>query len=185
MSPQLYVVAGPNGIGKTTSVFDLIPAKITFINSDEIAATVRNSGSITANTQEYSNREAIRLMNEYLHQRSSFAIETNLADVDTWKFLMETQKTGYYLKLVYLSTDYPDLLNARIEKRVLAGEHYVRPDIVEERYINSLHLLNHYFKIPDHIQLFDNSKSLHLIAEIRKGELFKIEKVLPQWIQRE
>ena len=28
----LYVVAGPNGIGKTTSTYDLIPAGIPIIN---------------------------------------------------------------------------------------------------------------------------------------------------------
>jgi hypothetical protein len=75
------------------------------------------------------------------------------------------------------------LLNARIDQRVLAGEHYVRPDIVEERYINSLHLLNHYFKIPDHIQLFDNSKSLQLIAEIKQGEIIQLHTTLPAWVK--
>ncbi len=70
-----------------------------------------------------------------------------------------------------------------IDQRVLAGEHYVRPDVVEERYVNSLHLLNHYFKIPDHIQLFDNSKSLQLCIEARRGEILRLENPLPAWVQ--
>ncbi len=183
MSPELYVIAGPNGIGKTTSAFDLIPANIPIINSDEIAAAIRDAGLLNTNTHEYSNREANRLMAEYLQQRTSFAFETNLADLDTWKFLIETQKTGYVINLIYLSTDYLHLLNARIDQRVLAGEHYVRPDVVEERYVNSLHLLNHYFKIPDHIQLFDNSKSLELFVEAKRGEILRLENPLPDWIQ--
>lgn len=182
MSPVLYVIAGPNGIGKTTSSFDLVPMGIPIINSDEIAAAVRDAGSIKTNAQEYSNREASRLMNEYLGKRESFAIETNLADMDTWKFLIETQKYGYKINMIYLSTDNLALLNARIDQRVLAGEHYVRPDIVEERYVNSLSLLNHYFHIPDHLQLFDNSKSLQLIAEIKKGEVQQLHSSLPDWI---
>lgn len=55
MSPELYVIAGPNGIGKTTSAFDLIPANIPIVNSDEIAAAVRDAGLINTNTQEYGN----------------------------------------------------------------------------------------------------------------------------------
>jgi predicted ABC-type ATPase len=74
--------------------FDLIPTGIPIINSDEIATTARNAGIINTNTQEYSNREAMRIMNEYLQKHSSFAIETNLADLETWKFLLETQKTA-------------------------------------------------------------------------------------------
>lgn len=40
-SPVLYVLAGPNGIGKTTSSYDIIPENIPIINSDEIAKQVR------------------------------------------------------------------------------------------------------------------------------------------------
>ena len=137
---------------------------------------------VNINTQEYCNREAIRLMNEYLQKHSSFAIETNLADLETWKFLLETQKTGYNINLVYLSTDSLDVLNSRIEQRTLAGEHYIRPDIVQERYINSLHLLHHYFTKPNAIQLFDNSKSLTLIAELKDGHILKLSPSLPFWV---
>lgn len=182
MPPDLYVIAGPNGIGKTTSSFDIVPASIPIINSDEIAAAVRNAGIIKTNTQEYSNREATRLMNEYLEKRASFCVETNLADTETWKFLIETQKLGYTIILIYLSTDDVQILNERIERRALAGEHYVRPDIVQQRYVDSLKLLNHYFRIPDYIKLLDNSGSLKLIAEIRQGEIY-IYTALPSWVQ--
>ena len=76
---------------------------------------------LKTNTQEYSNREAMRLINENLQKHSSFAIETNLADLETWKFLLETQKTGYNINLVYLSTDNLDELNSQIEQRTQTG----------------------------------------------------------------
>ncbi len=182
--PDLFVIAGPNGIGKTTSSFDIIPAQIPIINSDEIANAVRNSGMISVNTQEFSNREATRLMNEYLEQKKSFAIETNLADVDTWKFLLETQKQGFTLNIIYLSTDSLDLLNDRINARVLAGEHYIRPDIVEERYLNGLKLLNHYFEKPDSLQLFDNSATLVLVADLYQGKIQTLNTPVPEWVEK-
>lgn len=182
--PDLFVIAGPNGIGKTTSSFDIIPAQVPIINSDEIANAVRNSGMASVNTQEFSNREATRLMNEYLEQKKSFAIETNLADVDTWKFLLETQKQGFNLNIIYLSTDSLDLLNGRIDARVLAGEHYIRPDIVEERYLSGLKLLNHYFEKPDILQLFDNSVTLILVAEVQKGKISTLNPPVPDWVEK-
>ena len=39
--PTLFVVAGPNGIGKTTSSYDIVPKNIPLINSDEIAKEAR------------------------------------------------------------------------------------------------------------------------------------------------
>jgi len=91
--PTLYVIAAPNGIGKTTSSYDVVPKNTPVINSDEIAKEARNVGLLSVNVQEYSNREAIRLVEEQREKRNSFAIETNLADIDTWKFLLEVQKT--------------------------------------------------------------------------------------------
>jgi len=183
-SPALCVIAGPNGIGKTTSNFDLIPKNTPLINSDEIAKEIRLSGLVNVNAQEFSNREAIRIMNGYLENRHSFAIETNLADVDTWKFLLEVQKSGYRLEVIYVSVSNEEVLNARIKERFLRGEHYIRPDIVRERYINGLSLLNHYFKKPDRLQLIDNAVKMELVAEIESGEIIAVVKPLPFWIEQ-
>ncbi len=39
--PELYVVAGPNGVGKTTLFKELIPFGTDYINADLIARTLR------------------------------------------------------------------------------------------------------------------------------------------------
>ena len=48
--PTLYVIAGPNGIGKTTSSYDLFPANIPIVNSDEIAKEIRNETRLEKST---------------------------------------------------------------------------------------------------------------------------------------
>ena len=180
-TPVLYIIAGPNGIGKTTSAFDIIPQSIPIINSDEIAKQVKTAELVTVNTQEYSNREAQVLVKQHLDKRKTFAIETNLADEETWKFLAAVQRTGYKLHLAFLSTDDIRLLNNRIQERHLRGEHFVRPDIVEERYYVSLKLLKHYFTVPDIVQLIDNSESLRPVA-IKKDRHFDLlTDDLPGW----
>ena len=180
--PTIFVIAGPNGIGKTTSFYDFLPGNIPVINSDEIAKEARAKDLISSNTQEYSNREASRLIDEQIGKRSSFAIETNLSDVETWKFLIKLRELGYELHLVYISTDEIKLLNDRINERVLLGEHYVRPDVVEERYITGLKLLNHYFIYPDVLKLFDNSSAMTQVAEFRNGKIVSVAEQLPEWV---
>ena len=180
--PIIYVVAGPNGIGKTTSSFDLLPKNVPLINSDEIAKEAREAGILAVNSQEYSNQEASKLVDDHLQERRSFVIETNLADVETWKFLIKVQQLGYELNVKYISTDKLELLNDRIAERVLLGDHFVRPDIVEQRYIAGLKLLDHYFDYPDILELFDNSKAMLLVAECRKGQVKLRSEELPTWI---
>jgi predicted ABC-type ATPase len=182
--PILYVIAGPNGIGKTTSDFDFIPGTIPIINSDEISAEAKRAGFIAGNTQEYANGEAMRLMNEYLSKRVSFGFETNLSDLETWKFLLKIQETGYLLHIIYVSTSSLEALNARINNRVREGGHFIRPDIVEERYVSGLRLLNHYFDKPDRLQLFDNSETMLLQVELVKGAAIAgvLSETLPKWI---
>jgi len=182
--PILYVIAGPNGIGKTTSDFDFIPGTIPIINSDEIAAEAKRAGLITGSTQEYANGEAVRIMNEYLSKSISFGFETNLCDLDTWKFLLKIQETGYRLHIIYVSTSSLKTLNARISNRVKEGGHFVRPDIVEERYLSGLQLLNHYFDKADGLQLFDNSESMRLEVELENGKAITavVLEALPKWI---
>jgi len=182
--PTLYVIAGPNGIGKTTSDFDFVPKNTPVINSDEIAAEARTAGLIKGNTQEYANSEAAKLTDNYLKSRSSFAFETNLNDVETWKFLLKVQESGYQIHVVYISTDNLEMLNTRIKERVNLGGHFVRPDIVEERYLAGLNLLNHYADKPDKLQLFDNSASMLLIAEISKGQVLHTALHFPPWVTK-
>ncbi len=183
-APVLYVVAGPNGIGKTTSAYDIIPINTPIINSDEIAKQIRTTELVKTNTQEYSNREAQRLVQEHLDAKNSFAIETNLADEETWKFLKGVKNMGYRIHLYFLTTDDLQLLHQRIKERTLRGEHFVRQDIVEERYYVSLKLLSHYFKVPDIIQLIDNSTPLVLIA-LKEGEAYKmLTPAPPEWFTK-
>lgn len=179
--PMLYVIAGPNGVGKTSSAYDVIPQNTPVINSDEIAKQVRTAGLVTANTQEYSNREAQAILQKYLEAKTSFAIETNLADEETWKFLKGIKAIGYRVHLAYLSTDDLSLLHRRIKERALRGEHFVRPDIVEERYFTGLKLLHHYIGIPDAVELLDNSTMLRRIAQ-KEDDAYRITAAqLPTW----
>jgi predicted ABC-type ATPase len=117
-----------------------------------------------------------------LKNRNTFAIETNLADVETWKFLIKVQQLGYELHVKYYSTSQLQVLNDRIAVRVRLGDHFVRPDIVKERYINGLELLDHYFNFPDVLELFDNTDSMTLVGEFKRGDIVMLAEYPPEWV---
>jgi hypothetical protein len=45
-----------------------------------------------------------------------------------------------------------------------------------------LNLLNHYFDKPDKLQLFDNSVTMELVAEITQGQVLRRREKLPDWV---
>ncbi|GAA4458829.1 hypothetical protein GCM10023189_31710 [Nibrella saemangeumensis] len=42
MKPAFYVIAGPNGVGKSTAAYQLIPSGVEQINPDDIARQLRD-----------------------------------------------------------------------------------------------------------------------------------------------
>lgn len=181
--PTLYILAGPNGIGKTTVNQYFIPLEVPYINADDIAKQLRERLN-DINVQELANAEALEQMNKFILKKQDFAIESNLADNDTWLFLVNIQRLGYSVYLNFFSTSDIDICINRVKMRYLQGGHFVRPDIVKQRYENGLNLLRHYKNIPD--RLFFNDNTLYSSVrcmEMQNGTItFSIEE-LPAWIQ--
>jgi len=178
----LYVIAGPNGIGKTTATYDLLPKNIPIINPDEIARQVKLANlTPDANTQKYSNRLAAKLIKEQIDNAISFGIETTLCDVKTWKFLIEMKRLGYNLHLIFLCTDNIQILKKRIEERTMRGEQ-VESIEMEERYKTGLKLLDYYFDIPVRIQLIDNSENTWLVLQKEADLMDILSDPLPDWV---
>jgi predicted ABC-type ATPase len=82
--PELHVVAGPNGVGKTSIFKNLVPQRLDYINADLIAKTIKEKAR-GLNTQDLANREAAKIFYDKAEKQESFAIETNLFDVETYK----------------------------------------------------------------------------------------------------
>jgi predicted ABC-type ATPase len=181
-SPILYILAGPNGIGKTTSFYDFVPQNFTFINADDIAKQLREkSGDM--NIQEIANGEATSQMNQLIAKKASFGFETNLADNETWKFIETIQLIGYQIVIDFFCVDNIQTCINRVNNRVKEGGHFVRPDIVKMRYENGLKLLKYYLNIPDLLILTDNSNTPVKFVEMKKGDIVFRKENSPFWIQ--
>lgn len=91
--PELHIVAGPNGVGKTTAFATIVPQGLDYINADLIAKTIKEkAGGLS--TQDIANQEAAKIFFEKAARQELFAIETNLYDVETYKSFQELQGLG-------------------------------------------------------------------------------------------
>jgi predicted ABC-type ATPase len=167
--PELHVVAGPNGIGKTTIFKDIVPQGLEYLNADLIVKTIREK-TLGLNAQDIANQEAAKIFYQKAANYESFAIETNLCDIDTYKSFQELQTNGYQICIYFISTDDLSICLDRVNLRVKQGGHFVHPEVIQQRYTTGLALLKYYKNFPDILLLLDNSDGLMKTElELRRG----------------
>jgi predicted ABC-type ATPase len=182
--PTIYVIAGANGVGKTSSSRLFFPKELNLVNADEIAKQLRQQYPYLSNVQELANEQAMQKVNIFLSKKESFGFETNLADNETWKFLESVQFLGYRVVINFFCIDSVEICIKRIDNRVMQGGHFVRSDIVRGRYESGLKLLYHYYNMPDQLLLTDATEREPLsYLCLEKGEITSREDNLPNWIQ--
>lgn len=182
MRPFFYVVAGPNGVGKSTASFQYLPNGVEFINSDDIVRQIRGTQTHQEVVQRMTDEEAQRRISQHIQRRESFAVETNLHEEATWQYFLSIQRLDYSFRLLFLCVDDLPILYGRVTSRHLQGGHFVRQDVVRGRYESGLALLNHFFDKPNTLTLIDASDRLEVAYQRVDNAITIRKQMLPAWI---
>lgn len=152
-APLLVVFGGPNGSGKSTIIQDyrrLPDFPTAYVNADEIARELGLADLAAA-------QEAYRRRKEFIRRRISFAMETVMSMPDKIRLLREAKRKGYYIHLVYITTEDPLINVCRVSDRVAKGGHDVPREKIIARYERSMKLLQQAMDIVDSADVYDNS----------------------------
>ncbi|MEI9921794.1 MAG: zeta toxin family protein [Bacteroidota bacterium] len=101
VTPNLYVLAGCNGSGKTTIARALLPNYFNcneFVNADVMAAEM-SPGNV-ASVAIAAGKMTLELINKLLDGHVSFAIETTLSGRIHQRIIQKAQQNGYYVVLI-------------------------------------------------------------------------------------
>jgi predicted ABC-type ATPase len=181
MNKNVYIIAGPNGSGKTTFARKFLPdyAKCkNFINADLIAQ------GLSPFSPKLAAIKAGRLVLEQIHnladKNADFAFETTLSGKAYLAFLKTLKEKGYIINFFFLWIPNADLALVRIKDRVAEGGHDIPSVDVRRRFYRSIHNFFRYYKaLSDNWLLFNNADIMpRLIAREKNKKIEIIDKKL-------
>ncbi|HKY85874.1 MAG TPA: zeta toxin family protein [Pseudorhodoplanes sp.] len=184
--PIFWIVAGPNGSGKTSAYQDAdIEAwarSIWIINPDFLAARIRDVEKMSlrrANLQAVIRIESWLEASIRAHQ--NIGVETVLS-TDKYRRLVKLAKSlQFEFRFTYVILDSPARSIERIRLRVAKGGHNVPSEKVIERYGKSLKQMPWFLNQADRALMFDNSDSSPTMIAQKKGAVITLDpKAIPQ-----
>jgi predicted ABC-type ATPase len=173
VSPNLYIVAGPNGVGKTTFAREFLPKYAdcrNFINADLIAQGVAPFAPETAAVR--AGRIMLEEIEDFARKGIDFAFETTLSGRSYLKLIRDLKTQGYKVTIYFLWAPTLEVTGLRVKERVLKGGHDIPEADQNRRFARTLRIfLISYRELADAWILFDNSSFEPVpIAERQQGE---------------
>lgn len=188
--PELIVIAGPNGSGKTTVTRKFLHHNwsdgVLYINPDQIA---------NDRFGDWNSREAVlkavnycsELREKCLVDKTSFVFETVLSSTDKIDFLIRAKEAGFFIRVFFIATNHPSINASRIANRVMEGGHDVPIPKIVSRYYKSISNCEIVGRIADRLYVYDNSidgadaKPLFRLSNGALGKRY-VDHV-PEWAQ--
>lgn len=157
--PNVYIIAGSNGSGKTTFAREFLPSYAkcrNFVNADLIASGLApfypESAAIKAG------RILLEQVRHLSEQKSDFAFESTLSGTSYVPFLKKLKLKGYIVHIFYLWVPKVELSLARVKERVTKGGHHVPAQDVRRRFAKSFDNFIHLYQpLADYWSIIDNA----------------------------
>lgn len=183
--PQMIIVAGVNGAGKSTTYIAL-PALFVGsqrINADELLKADGGDWRKPADNLK-AMREELRMIDIAIRQGRSFHFETTLAGrAQAYLRLIEKAKSAAFeIILLYVSVNSSDTAIRRVNERVAKGGHGVPEAIVRKRFSQSLTNLPQVAQASDVVTLLDRTTTPEIVYNRRLNMVQKNELVLFPWL---
>ena len=170
--PNLYIIAGCNGAGKTTASYIVLPQLFEckeFVNADNIAAGLSpfNPESVAL----AAGRIMLERVNVLMNEGVDFAFETTLSTKSYVSLIAKAKAMGYTVTLLYFWLSSPEVAIERVAKRVSNGGHHIPDDVVKRRYYRGIkNLFNLYIPICDNWTIISNMDiKVKLVVEKVQG----------------
>jgi predicted ABC-type ATPase len=186
--PTLYVIAGPNGVGKTTFADEYLPDEVKqleFINADLIARGLSPYDPEAVAIE--AGKIALKRIKELIAQKVSFTWETTMSGRTAVGWLRGAREAGYTLKAYFLWVRHPETTITRIRQRVTEGGHNIAEEVSRRRFFKTIqNFFTIYRPVMHSWKLFQNESSGRRLLAVEKcGRLVARDRARLAEIQQE
>jgi len=166
--PNLYIISGCNGAGKTTASFTVLPEMLDcreFVNADEIAKGLSPFQPESVSFQ--AGRIMIESIDELLNSGVDFGFETTLTTLSYLNTIKVAKEKGYSVTLLFFWLNNVDLAIERVKTRVIEGGHNIPEETIRRRYFRGIYnLTNKFTSLCDYwIVINNSSRPFTFVAE--------------------
>ena len=182
--PQMFLVAGVNGSGKSSFTRNIIrkhPA-LKIIDPDAIAKDMTGSFATIDSEALGAGKSALMMVQQCINGNQSFIVESTISGRVYLRYLEMAKKAGFKTILVYVALKSAEMSAQRVASRVSRGGHNIPMNDINRRYPKSFQNLKAHLRLCDLGYIYDNSNHYSLIASYRNGNLYR-QNELPNFIQ--
>ena len=193
--PELYVITGSNGAGKSSVGPYYLPEHIkttcTIFDGDKLFIEKRNELWQTLKAPKEVKKLAYAFIVEIFEKqvatalatKSNYVYEGHFTNDATWLTPEKFKAQGYSVNLIFFGLKNPDISQSRVVDRSKSGGHWVDRRTIEDNFYGNLQKLEQHLDAVNNIQIVDTTDLHILLAEFSNGSVisFVPSRKLPQW----
>ncbi len=198
--PDLYILMGANGAGKSTTGPTYLPQHIqtgyeVFDGDKLFWKKIRELHKKETPSLKEAKRMALEWLFEYfdslvetaIKQQDDFVYEGHLPEDENWATPQRFADAGYKIHIIFLGLTDTNLSEFRVFERAKYGGHNVPPYEIERNFYGNLTQIDNRIKAIDELKIMDTSEILPKgLVLLKKG---KIESAvhhgkLPTWVEK-
>jgi predicted ABC-type ATPase len=172
--PTIYIIAGPNGVGKTTFANKYLPdeaKQLEFVNADLIARGL--SPYDPDGVAMEAGRIALGRIRQLIADKIGFTWETTMSGRSAASWLREAKAAGFTLKCYFIWVREVEITLTRVRQRVVEGGHNIPEEVSRRRFFKTIeNFFEIYRPLVDTWKLLENDLAEPRLITIEKGGRF-------------
>jgi predicted ABC-type ATPase len=170
MTPTFHLIAGPNGVGKSSLYWHRVADGTIHPNAEFVNADLHERDHLHHITDPQTRSEAARHWADarraaLFASGTTFVSETVFSHASKLALIRDAQAAGFVVALYVLCLDDPMQLLPRVVQRVAEGGHSVPPERILQRYPRTVANLKQAIRIADIACLYDTSNAANIAGQ--------------------
>ncbi len=187
--PDLIIIAGCNGAGKSTFSPSFLPENLTSFDYDK--TYIENYDSLPDSelrdtfARDQTTKDFEIAIKNAIESNSNFCYETNF-DTHPIYWAEKFKEKGYRLNLIFFCLENREIAEHRIQVRTEFKGHFVDNKTIDTKWKAGYKNVNLHYKIFDNILFVDNSKQNEIyinILQIEEGQIELMTETLPAYFE--